>query len=411
MRASRKFQTILLTLLLSFFAIVNQTESVVLNQLNHAVKKQDVYDDFTVSDNSDYIDYSYEYDGFLDQVYIDCDLYHNPGTEIVLEGETYPEYGSLSFKTTFLFGELTFDTEFNYCNQRYYEDIICYPSSTGSLNAKLEYYNASNYDELETYYIDDYKDPEKLKKFILQIDDIEEIEPAGFFTGLIIGAIIALVVTYVIVAEIAEQNQAEINYEENKRLDGSEGVGLGCLIYNQHESSYNFHSPANYKFGFTNFDNAGCEVASVYNLLIMVDKAELLSDTIYKFEKWGLEYSIGWGYLGSNPKEIEHYLYHEDLKYIKVDCKDHSINNLGKAFHYFKQEVKKKKEAHLIVSAWNSPMTEGLHTYYIEKTNDKDEPYITYNWRSDYYYPLSIDSLDDLVLDGEKYIVGYIIYE
>lgn len=56
-------------------------------------------------------------------------------------------------------------------------------------------------------------------------------------------------------------------------------------------------------------------------------------------------------------------------------------------------------------------MTEGLHTYYIEKTNDKDEPYITYNWRSDYYYPLSIDSLDDLVQDGEKYIVGYIIYE
>ncbi len=412
MHILKRLQIFTLTILLSFLTVIIQSKApnIINNALSYS-KGLTVYDEFTVSDNFDYIDYTYEYDDFLDQVYADCDLYHNAGTEIVLEGETYPEFGSLSFKTTFTFGMLTFDTNYTYCNKKYSEDVYCYPSSTGSLNAKLEYYDASSYDELKTYYIDDYKTPEKLENFILQIDDTEEIEPAGILTGIIIGAIIALVVTYVIVAEIAEQDQADINYQENKQLDGVGGVGIECLIYNQHETSYDYHSPANYRFGFTTFDEVGCEVASVYNLMVKLGRAEPLSDTIYKFEKWGLEFSIGWGYLGSNPEEIEHYLYHEDLKYIKVDCENHWINNLGKAFHYFKQEANNKKEAHLIVSAWNAPGSKGLHTYYIEKTNDKNEPYITYNWDPNYSYPLSIDSLDDLVQAGEKYIVGYIIYD
>lgn len=415
MRLSRKFQTIVSTLLLFFFAIISRAQPAILNQSNSNTKGMLVYDEFTVSDETDYF-YNYEYDGYLDEVYYDCDLYHNTGTEIDLEGKTYPEYGSLSFNIRFLFDSFSFETRFDYCGQHYSEDISCYTSSTGSINAELQYCDTSNYDELKTYYIDDYKDPVKLENLVLQIEETDEnddIELSLFYEICIaIGAIVALVAAYVIVAEIAEEDKVESNYIENKKRDTSSfGVGFECLIYNQEEGNYIDHSPAEYKFGFTTFAEVGCEVASVYNLMIKLDRPEWLSDTIYKFEKWGLEYSVGWGYLGSNPKQIDHYLYHAGLIYTKIDCENHWITNTGKAFNTFKQQAISQKEAHLIVSAWNVPISKGIHTYYVEKTNITDDPFITYNWDSDYFYPLSIEKLDDLVQKGQKFIVGYIIYE
>ncbi len=412
MHIFKKTETIVLTVLLFFFTLINQSN----NSNTIAITKSNskgltIYDDFTVSDNFDYIDSNYEYDGFLNEVYEDCDLYHNTGTEISLEGKTYPKYGSMSFKTTFLCSGLSFDTYYTYCNQGYNEDVSCYLSSTGSLNAELNYYDASSYGEIKTYYIDDYKTPEKLERLVLQIEDTEEAEPTDLFIGLIIGAIIALVVSYVIIAEIAEQDQAEVNYAENKTLDGVNGVGFGCLIYDQHESDYDYHSPANYRFGFTTFDNVGCEVASAYNLMVMIDQAESLSETIYKFEKWGFEFSIGWGYLGSNPKEISHYLYHANLEYIKVNSNDYGVTYRSKAFDYFKSKAQTQKTIHLIISTWNSSRSEGLHTYYVKKTGNDDEPYLAYNWVAGRTTPFPIDNLDELIQEGQRFIVGYLIYE
>lgn len=413
MRLLRKFQTIVSTLLLFFFLSFNKSTPITFNQSLPITKNISVIDNgYAVYDNTDYY-YDYNYDGYLDKVYDNCDLYNNTGTEIVLEGSTSYDYGSLFFKTTFLFGNLTFSTSYKYQGQYYSETIDCYLTSTGALNAELNYFDASSDDELKTYYIDDYKDPQKLENFALQIeepDEGEEIETIGLISSLIIGAIVALVVTYVIVAEIAEQDQAEINYKENKDYDtDGTGVGFECMIYNQNETNYTNHSPANYKFGFATFNNVGCEIASAYNLNIKLGRPEYLSTTIYKFEKWGIEYSVGWGYLGSNPRKIDYYLFRETITYIKFDGGLYGLANNGTAFDYYRETSQNHAEANLIISTWTDEMK--IHTYFVEKTTDSEYPYITYNWDPAFHHPLSIDDLNKLIKSKNQFIVGYFAYE
>lgn len=268
-----------------------------------------------------------------------------------------------------------------------------------------EYGQLDAYIELdgETYLLSDYVSTDVIDKCLF-----------GWLKALIV--IVVVIVVYVVVAETAEQIKAKSNYSYNKDLEANgKGVAKGLYITNQnygtatiskYESEYypsNYY-PADYKFGFTTFGGVGCEVASVYNLLIELDKTEMLSETIYNFENWAIEYSIGWGYLGSSPKDIYRYLNKKYISYSKYT-----------SYSKFKDALAKKDNCKVIMSSWNNGgmlksvfSGEGLHTYYFKKTAANTKPFeaynLTYSYESIFY-----SSIDEIYAKGGDFIVAYII--
>ena len=117
------------------------------------------------------------------------------------------------------------------------------------------------------------------------------IDSCGLF-GRIFAVIAIVVVIYVIVAETAEQIKSRQNYDYNRSLENSgQGVNKGNYITAQDEYILYGYKSKNYRFGFTIFDNVGCEVASAYNAMIAFGMPEYLSETIRCFEQWGIEFS------------------------------------------------------------------------------------------------------------------------
>lgn len=223
----------------------------------------------------------------------------------------------------------------------------------------------------------------------------------------VIAVVAVVVVVYVAVAEVAEQIKADDNLKYNEQLErNGQGVASGSYIANQdygmttkdtkydsEEYPDNYY-PADYRFGFTTFGGVGCEVASVYNLLIALNKSEMLSKTIYNFEKWAIEFAVGWGNLGSNPKQISKYLDKKGIAYTKITDYDS-----------FKSQVTGKANCRIIMSRWNDPFTDGIHTFYIDKASFGT--YRSYNWE---YKPEDVKRYNiDTFNNGSRFIVGYII--
>ena len=77
-------------------------------------------------------------------------------------------------------------------------------------------------------------------------------------------------------------------------------IDLRHYLTDQSETNRKNYNCGNYRFGFTTFSGVGCEVASAYNVMIALGKTEMLSETIYSFEKWAIEFAIAWGNFGSN---------------------------------------------------------------------------------------------------------------
>ena len=208
---------------------------------------------------------------------------------------------------------------------------------------------------------------------------------------------VMVIVSFVVVTEIAMRNQAKSNYKYNKKLEeNNKGVKKGYYITDQSEKTRSGYKSGNYRFGFTTFDNVGCEVASVYNALIALGKTERLSETIYNFERWAIEISLGWGFLGSDPLEIDRYLKKCDIGYTRY-----------LSYSKFKKAVEGKKTCHIIMSRWNDPVSAGLHTYYVRKQGATS--YLSYNWHYRDYAPQS-ETINELN-DGGGFIVGYIIWK
>lgn len=280
------------------------------------------------------------------------------------------------------------------------EEIVtdAFVTSTGQLDAYIEL-------DGETYLLSEYVSTDAIEECLFKL--LKKI-------------VTVIVVVYVVVAETAEQIKAKSNYKYNKELESSgKGVAKGLPITNQDYGNQTINSgkynstgypanyyPADYKFGFTTFSKVGCEVASVYNLLIALGKAENLSETIYNFEKWAIEISIGWGKLGSNPKDIYRYLNKKNINYSKYT-----------SYSSFKKALAGKNKCHVIMSTWNNGgmlksifSGEGLHTYYMEKVNISSSTYKfdTYNLRYDYACK-SYNSIDEIYNMCGDFIVAYII--
>lgn len=265
----------------------------------------------------------------------------------------------------------------------------------GGLDAAIEI-------EDQTYHISDYKNLGALEELLAGAQT--QLDNLGWRWGWLAARLAAVVVTiYVVVAQTAEQIRAESNYTYNQQLErAGNGVNLGNYITDQSEKSRSGYKSANYSFGFTTFEDVGCEVAAAYNAMIAMDAEELLSETIYKFEKWAIEISVGWGKLGSNPRQIYKYLDRRGFSYEKYT-----------SFSSFESAVNNAPDgAHIIMSRWNKPIYKGLHTFYVEKIWNARKSlyeYNSYNWDydDDFVPATSISTFND----GSGFIVGYIVYE
>lgn len=258
-------------------------------------------------------------------------------------------------------------------------------TDTGKLDAYVEL-GATN-----SFYLSDYKN-----------DGLDEC------AWWIINKIKTIAPIYIAVAETAEQIKAKSNYNYNKKLEnefnGQKGVKYGYYITNQSQtnySSYPGYCAGNYKFGFTNFKNVGCEVAATYNLMISLNRTEMLSETIYKFEKWGIEISSGWGNLESDPNKISKYLDKSNISYSKI-----------KSYAEFSKAVECKSDCKIIMSNWNNGGMlksvfggDGLHTYFINK---KQGTYNTYNFIPSTQLK-TYNFISQIKSSTGDFIVGYII--
>lgn len=212
-----------------------------------------------------------------------------------------------------------------------------------------------------------------------------------------IASVMDVINAYLAVAETAEKIKAKSNYKYNKKLESKgNGVGKGYYIYNQSDTSTKNRKAGKYRFGFTTFKNVGCEVASAYNVALALDDSERLSQTIYYFEAYSIEFSIAWGNFGSNPLEIYRYLKKRGFSYSKYT-----------SYSSFSTAVSKKSSCKIIMSRWNSPIKDGLHTFYISKTNST--AFYGYNWKYDTSWAkrTSLDSFNN----GSGFIVGYIVWK
>ena len=80
--------------------------------------------------------------------------------------------------------------------------------------------------------------------------------------------------------------------------------------------------------------------------MISLGRSERLSQTIYCFEAWSIEFAGGWRKLGSNPIEISRYLDRKKVSYKKYT-----------SFSASKKVAAKKNKCRIIMSTWNKPIT------------------------------------------------------
>ena len=130
--------------------------------------------------------------------------------------------------------------------------------------------------------------------------------------------------------------------------------------------------------------------------MIPLGRPERLSQTIYCFEAWSIEFAGGWGKLGSNPLEISRYLKRKKVSYKKYT-----------KFSALKKAAAKKNKCRIIMSTWNKPMTDGLHTFYVYKVS-KDS-YRSYNWEG--HSHVEERNKLDYFNDGSGFIVGYVVWK
>ncbi len=219
--------------------------------------------------------------------------------------------------------------------------------------------------------------------------------------GFIVAAICAIVVTYVIVTETAEQIKAEKNLEENQKLEETYTDYLGSDYLFDQES----YVAAKYNFGFTSFEETGCEVAAVYNLLVYRNEGKPLSEVIYDFENWGIEVSVAWGYWGSNPRQI-----YVALKKYGIGYKSYSFAQADyspKAV-FLKKVNSSPSGTSFITSFWNSPFTEGIHTIFVIKrgAHSFDGCNVS-NYVTTDFEPKTF--MSDFYQDTGDFVIGYVI--
>lgn len=374
---------------------------------NHPIIREatrnDVLNNYGDEDSELYPEQEYSYDGFLDDVVTDAAWDQQEESYLSLSGKTGPSYEAIPFTCTFSFDDLVFCFDYTWNGVEETELVQGIVCSDGGLDATLQFEDSETGEEYE-FSLLEYKDLEKLEDLVLSINQSRGIIRHIF------RFIVAVVVIYVVVAETAEQIRAKVNYSYNKSLeDYDEGVGFNEFVCAQDATDYDLHNSGLYQFGFAGFGSVGCEVASVYNLRVQRGQPEFLSRTIFKFERWAIEFSVGWGHLGSNPREIKRYLSREGIDYSRRTSTFFglSASDADKAFEDFCSRADScSSDLYLIVSFWNN--TIGLHTFFVFKIGGR---YLAYNRKySDCAVDLGGECFNLKSNDFAGFVVGYLIY-
>lgn len=385
----------LIVVLMALCSLATLSPKTYVLNVNPTTKDLKLIDD---SDKDQYHEDDYEYDGFLDEVIIGATM-KDSEENISFGGQTSEEYGGFSFSLNFDMEDMSYEYDFSESGVNVISDEV-YADETGRLETEVLVENPDTGKD-ELYKVSEFRDLDKLESFLRDPEaygpsEESEVSTCGFWKNLL-KAIAAIVAIYVIVAETAEQIRARINYKFNKELEKSgNGVDKWNYITNQTEENEVGYRSGGYQFGFAYFRDVGCEVASVYNLMIDEGMAPNLSSVIYDFEKFAIEFAVGWGYLGSNPRDIYRYLVNRGIMYSKSDT-----------YIFFKLKVLLSSNGtSFIMSSWNTGLFAGLHTYYFIKKNDH---LVTYNFKPA-GLPLEFEDLDDLYEETGSFIVGYRIY-
>lgn len=129
---------------------------------------------------------------------------------------------------------------------------------------------------------------------------------------------------------------------------------------------------------------------------------ERLSQTIYYFEATLIEFSLGFGYLGSNPHEMDRYLNKRGYKCIKY-----------KKWSQLKAAIDKEGNfCKVILSEW---IDNKVHTFFFERLpyhNPSNYYYSAFNFRPSYVNSThgNLEGLNyDEYVKKLRYIVGYIV--
>lgn len=140
----------------------------------------------------------------------------------------------------------------------------------------------------------------------------------------------------------------------------------------------------NWRFGFTNMSEAGCEVIAGYNLAHAKGRNITLADTIFLYESLGIEIGLAQGFFGSNPYQISYFLASTGLWYNKV-------------FNYktFENYMKDSNNYYIILSRWNDEGAGAMiHTFMIDKDTRYSKKFHAYNSSGNYSDEISKKTKD-----------------
>ena len=198
-----------------------------------------------------------------------------------------------------------------------------------------------------------------------EMRDAGLIENCGWFKKLIKSIVKVTVVTVVAVAVAAavvgtagtaavavvacaasttQTVKANTNYSHNKKQSLHWDVTADGYIIKQ--SLY-----SDWNFGFSTLNEVGCEVIATYNVMKKIGKGKQLADVIYDFEMLNIDYDIGFGALGSNPRQIYRYLNKYNVKYTAYS-----------SFDKLKGDADNKTNCVMIFTTKNYDSVMGIHS-------------------------------------------------
>ena len=155
-------------------------------------------------------------------------------------------------------------------------------------------------------------------------------------------------------------------YMFNQKMDTYKLSKLTPMIYSQNDKYIK-----DMKYGNYTLAHNGCEIIATYNLLILINKPQRLTNIINEFELNNMYYLSVWskGYLGTDPDDLYKYFNVHHIKYNKT-----------KNVKTLKKQLAKDKAGKFIVGYWNKGRyTSSIHTVCAKKL--KNSNYITvYNY-------------------------------
>lgn len=175
-------------------------------------------------------------------------------------------------------------------------------------------------------------------------------------------AVVATVGVTACAASTTQTVKANTNYSHNKKQSLHGDVDSKGYITDQ--SYY-----GDWQFGFAYLNDVGCEVIATYNAMIKLGKKKSLADVIYDFEMYNIDFDIGFGHLGSNPRQIYRYLNKYGVRYTAYD-----------SFNKLKSAADSMSDCTIIFTSKTNKSVAGIHaihTFMIEK--NKSGIYKSYN--------------------------------